>query len=98
MNTETIIKRENGTQYKISVNLYINYSDKAKWTVSIVTREKGKRKWHHLQDTLSDYQFRELSMENQRAHIQENYLRFITKEELLNVKIKLWESIKPTLS
>ena len=39
----------------------------------------------------------ELSMEERRTHTLENIKRFVTEEEILSVKLELWESFKPKI-
>ena len=97
MINETIIKREDGTSYKISVNTatYSYSGSKISYIVYLYYREKGKRKWLTVPDTLSDYEYRKLDMEARRKHKFENMLRFVSKEEIYEAKILLWELLKP---
>ncbi len=94
---QKIIVREDGTQYKITlrfvnysyINLYIDFS--------LNFREKGKKKWKDVPDDLSNWKYRELSMEDREKHRIENMLRFVSEEEILEAQLELWAKIKPTL-
>lgn len=96
MTHEKIIKRD-ATQYKIVVNLmFLDYlRTKIEYRIDVYYREKGKKNWLPLPDTLHDYEIRSLSSEDKDKHRIENTLRFISAEELLQAKMELWESIKP---
>jgi len=98
MTHEKIIKRD-ATQYKIVVNLmFLDYlRTKIEYRCDVYYREKGKKMWLPLPDTLHDYQVRSLPQEDKEKHRIENTLRFINAEELLQAKMELWESIKPKL-
>lgn len=96
MTHEKLIKRD-ATQYKIVVNLmFTNYlKTQYEYRVDVYYREKGKKSWLPLPDTLHDYQIRSLSPEDREKHRIDNTLRFISAEELLQAKLELWQSIKP---
>ena len=99
MRHEKIVKRENGMQYQICVNALIDsyMGGNVNYRVDVFCREKGKRKWLSLPDTLHDFQFRELSMEDREKHKDNNSLRFVTKEEIYDAKIELWNLLKPQM-
>lgn len=97
MNYEEILKREDGTQYKVSVSLRVDsYQEGFEYRIDVWTREKGKRKWMSLPDTLYDYQFRDLSMEDREKHRQENQRRFVSEDEILTAKTSCWMLLKPS--
>lgn len=96
MKREKVFKRENGTQYQIMVELHIDsIRESSQWKVQCWCRDKGKRNWLSLPDTLHDYAFRALSMEEREKHRNNNILRFVTAEEIMSVKLELWNLIKP---
>lgn len=98
MKHETIIKREDGTQYKLTVEIsIIHYEGNFRYYFSILTKQNGKKKWVDVPDTLHDYQFRSLSIEDREKHYAENALRFVTLEEIYNAKLELWNKLKPEL-
>ena len=98
MEHEKIIKRENGTQYKITVNLIVDsFRRNANiWRFDVYFREKGKKNWNSLPNTLHDHNIRSLSLEDRDKQRIENAYRFVTEEEVLSAKLELWENIKPT--
>jgi len=96
MKHEKVFKRENGMQYNIVADLYIDsIREVVRYTIQLWCREKGKKNWHLPPDTLHEYQFRSLSMEERESHKNTNILRFVTEEEILSVKLELWNKIKP---
>lgn len=97
MRHEKIFKRADGTQYKIDVNLLAN-SRSAEFDVGLETRAKGKRKWTGTSDSYVDTcEFRELNWEERGKFHKKKYLDHVTAEEILSVKLELWEMIKPKL-
>jgi hypothetical protein len=97
MTHEKIIKRNSGTQYKIVVAFHVSSYGKepAKYRVDAWTKEKGKRKWQDLDDTLSDWEFRKLDLIARDEHKCKNMLRFVSEEEIYSAKLELWEKLKP---
>ena len=96
---EKIIKREDGKQYRISVNVYLSgysYEQKIGYGISVEYREKGKRKWLSLPDNLNEWKFRKLSMEGRRNHKIKNTLNYVTEDEVYQAKLEAWEKLKPT--
>lgn len=96
MRHEEILKREDGTSYKISVQFAQFSWDEMKYKVNVEFRLKNKRKWLKLPDSLSDWDLRELSLEDRALHRDNNFLNFVTKEEIKSAKLELWNSIKPS--
>lgn len=99
MRHEKIVKRKNGMQYKICVNAHIDsyMGGSMQYRVDVYCKDKGKRKWLSLPDTLHDFQFRALSLEDRADHKSKNNLRFVTKEEIYDAKIELWNLLKPQM-
>ena len=97
MEHEKIIKRENGTQYKICVNCYIDryMGGNINYRIDVFCKDKGKRKWLSLPDTLYDFQYRSLSLEDREKHREQNILRFVTKNEIFCATNELWIKLKP---
>jgi len=98
MRHEKIFKREDGKQFQIIVEINIDTfrNELPTWRVSCYTREPKQKKWRFLPHTLGDYQIRSLPMIDREKHLYNNLLRFVTPEEILLVKIELWQKIKPT--
>lgn len=95
MTAEKIIKRENGSQVLITASFYIGHSDPSgNWSISVQTREKGKKKWLPVYNG-DDYDYRKLSLEDRRKFIRDAELKFCTLEEMHDVKMELWNALKP---
>lgn len=96
MTHEKIIKRDD-VEYRISASASITsyYGKDIIYDVSTHVRERGRRKWMDIPESLSDYEYRCLSMEDRRTHDYENMLRFVTKKEIFEAKIELWDKLKP---
>ena len=99
MRHEKIVKRENGMQYQICVNSHIDsyMGGTINYRIDVFCKEKGKRKWLSLPDTFHDFQYRALSLEDRAKHKDNNNLRFVTKEEVYEAKIELWNLLKPQM-
>lgn len=89
-----IIKRVNGDQLKISVYAWLD-NNKITYKTSVSYRLKGKKKWLDLPDTMSDWEIRDLSLEDREIHRWENTLRFVSQDEILEAQIEFWETLKP---
>lgn len=98
MRVDKIFKRENGVQYQITISFWVDsYSEVPRWDIGCYCKDKGQKKWRNIHNTLVDYEFRSLSMEDRRKHTDKNILRFVTPEEILSVKMELWNKLKPSL-
>ena len=93
MRHEKIIKRK-GTKYLIVVDFYFNrITGGPVWNVQCWI--KHKKEWNKLPDTISDRAYQRLNYADKERHDYTNILRFVTAEEILNVKLELWEKLKP---
>ena len=100
MRHEKIFKKENDTAYKIMVDVRLDnyrHNEIARYGCDVVYREKGKRKWLSVPDTIYEHHLRRLSMEDRTKHKDSNMLRFVSKEDILSVKLELWELMKPVI-
>lgn len=99
MRHEKIVKRDDGTQYQISVNGYLDsyISESMKYRVHVYYKQKGKRKWMNVEKEISDREYRRLSMDKRRDYDNDNNLRFVTKEEIYAARIELWNLLKPQM-
>jgi len=98
MKNEKIIIRENGNKLKIVVDTWMSsYSDCGPITyrVEVYIKEKYKRKWRPIPEELSVWEYRKLSKEAHEKAKKENQLRFVTEQEILEVKMKAWQELKP---
>lgn len=96
MRHEKVIKREDGTRVKITVELIsYRFVDKAlTYDVNVTYCEKGKKTWQPVYDTDS-FNYRKLSIEERREFIDAQKLLAATPAEILSAKLELWEKIKP---
>lgn len=99
MRHEKIVERKNGTKYQIFVNCHIDsYMGGAmNYRIDVFCKDKGSRKWLSLPDTLHDFQYRSLSLEDRAKHKELNSLRFVTKDEIYDAKIEAWNLLKPQM-
>ena len=97
MRHEKIIKHKDGTQYLITVDLLIDIYGEVdvEYRFGCRTRKAGKRNWMELPDEMGDYKFRSLSLDDRRKHTIDNILKFVSKQEILEAKLELWNKIKP---
>jgi hypothetical protein len=94
MNHEKIFKRADGSSVLISVSVSIEWSsNEPYWSRSVHVRAKGKRRWSGVYD---QYTPRGLSQPEREKLINEAELKHCTPDEVLQVKMDLWEKIKPT--
>jgi len=97
---EKIFNREDGTQYKITIVFITDMWGGGlppEYTVSVTTRQKGKRKWHALKSSLGFYTRRKTHPKVLRKCDLDDAVTVVTKEEILQVKLELWEKLHPTL-
>ena len=95
MNAEKIFKREDGSQVKITAGFHIGWSDNApKWHTSVLTRGKGKKNWLGVYSG-DNYEYRSLPMEDREKFILDAKLKHCTLEEMHEVKMQFWNSLKP---
>lgn len=97
MTHEKIVKREDGTQYQICVTAILDSyrTESMIYRVVVNRRFKGKRKWLRLGKEIYDHEYRRLSMDERSEYDNKNNLRFVTKEEIYDAKIELWNLLKP---
>lgn len=97
MEHHKVITREDGTKYQINVTILTDslYNETVSWRVNVVYKEKNKRKWKPLPTDLYDYQIRELNFKDKRKYYESNFLNYVTKDEILEAKLELWNKIKP---
>lgn len=95
MTHEKIIKRPDGTQYKIEVTFSSGYHDNFAYRVELWTRAKGKRNWYNINNKISDYDWRQATMAERAKMIDAEQLKHVSAEEILQAKTELWEKMKP---
>lgn len=93
MKSELILKRPDKSQVKITADFWADRRGFG-WGIHVQTKGPGKRKWCDFTDT-NDYSYRKLSMTERSEFVKASQLEVVTEEEILQAKMKLWESIKP---
>jgi hypothetical protein len=92
-----IIKREDGTRYKIDVRSYYdNYSNSMRYPFDVLKCLPKKRKFRNVVNT-DDWEYRCLTMDQRRVYEKELQLLYVTKEEIYAAKIDVWNSLKPSI-
>ena len=93
---EKELARENGTKYRIQVRARTEWhSDSIHYAVGVFQKEKGKRTWCNLHNS-DDYAWRRLQNEDRAKYEMGKYLEHVTASEIQEVKLELWEKLKPT--
>jgi hypothetical protein len=97
MRHDKILKREDGTQFRISVLLFFpSYSLKSiEYRISVYFKEKSKRLWKGLIKDIPDYKYRLLTSEQRAEYDYQNKLRYVTEEEIQEASLELWNLLKP---
>lgn len=97
MRHETILKREDKSQVKITIRLSVDAyrNDDPEWKVTIEHKLPRKRTW--LGFNTDDYKWRGLEFGSQERedYVHKWELQYVTDEEILQSKFAMWESIKP---
>lgn len=93
MQHEKIIRKKDGSRVKIIVNFYTDSfrNDGASYNHNVTTCKKGGRKFLEL-DGGNSYSNR-TSIE--RRKMREVKKETVTPDEILQVKLELWEMMKP---
>lgn len=96
MKHEKIFTRENGIQFLIQVSFISDsFRDTFEYRVQVMTREKGKKIWNNIETDIDSYSLRKLPWDQKAAYHYSNSLRFVSESEIMEVKIALWNKLKP---
>ena len=97
MKHSKIFTRPDGSKVEIEVTLTASWmvSDTG-WKVSIHTCAPKKRSWMGVYST-NDYDYRRLNQQEREDYILEKQMQHCTALEILEVKLELWNKIKPTI-
>lgn len=89
---EKIIKREDGSEVWVYVTLSV--SDKAFWDISVWRKTKRMKAFKNVVDIDSvSYRLKH----SRESYQKEMILAALSKEEMLEIKMELWNKLKPTL-
>lgn len=95
---EKIYKLEDGSRLKVVAQLIVDSTrGTVEYGASVYAAAPGKRAFAPIvnRDTFS---FRNMSMEERRQFTGKQLVAIAGEERLLEVKLELWESLKPTAS
>jgi len=96
LKTEEILRRDDGSRVKIILELWTPSFGEAEYRFHVQTCDKGKRTWRGLVNS-DNYSYRTLGMEERRSFHTAECMKIITDVELLDAKMKMWESFKPRI-
>jgi len=97
MKHSKIFTRPDGSKVEIEVTLSASWTaSDIEWSVSIHTCAPKKRSWVGIYST-DDYFFRKLNQKERADFILEKQMQHCTALEILEVKLELWNKIKPTI-
>lgn len=93
MTHEKIFKRKDGSRVKVSVWLYVHLN-KSNWGYSIFLREADSDRWI---DPFSDTEYitRVIKPKFKNTIKHDSFDNYISKKEIMEAKLELWEIIKP---
>ena len=95
MTHEKIFKRKDGSQVKVSVWLYVHQMQ-CNWGYIILVQEPDSDRWF---DPFSDrdYITRIVKPKNRESGLKlDTFDNYVTKKEILQTKMELWEMIRPS--
>jgi len=88
--------RPDGTKVLIEARVTIEWHrPKPNYEIAVCVCQPKKRTFYGVYDS-NDYEYRALKIVDRAAYILAKQLEVCTKEEMMEAKMKLWESIKPT--
>jgi hypothetical protein len=97
MKHSKIFTRADGSKVQIEVNLITSWSSSvAEWGISVHTCAPKKRSWYGIYSG-DDYDYRRLDANGRADYILERQMKHCTAAEVLEVKLELWNKIKPTI-
>ncbi|KAA6439435.1 hypothetical protein FEM33_14345 [Dyadobacter flavalbus] len=94
MTHEKVFERKDGSQVKVSVWLYVHQSQ-CNWGYVIFVKEAGTERWF---DPFSDrdYILRIVTPKYSKGMEMDTFDNYVTKKEILQTKMELWNMIKPS--
>lgn len=97
MKHEKIIKRDDGSRVRITVELAVEWNrDESRWSFVVHSCDKGKRTWRTPVNH-DDFSWRKLGTEERREEDQRRSLTLASREEVEQVMLELWQKIKPSM-
>ena len=89
-----IIKREDGSKVKLEIEImFLNNGKNIHYSVFIYTCAKNKRKFTEIN---TDYfKYVGLNIEELKLKAKEEYIKYVTKKEIMNECEVAWNKAKP---
>ncbi|HXS59747.1 MAG TPA: hypothetical protein VN703_02925 [Candidatus Sulfopaludibacter sp.] len=95
MRTEKLFKREDGTKVDIIITFHVaSYSERFSYSVSVSVCHPRKRTFNYVNDH-DNFTYRRLSQDEKDIYDMEQNLKYVTKEEIQETAIQLWNKFKP---
>jgi hypothetical protein len=94
MRHEKIIKRPDGTRYKITVTCN-EYREEFNWYFTCEVSQPGKKKFNPVYNNDST-EYRQLSMDKREAYATAKTYQFVTHDEVATTARELWNKLKPS--
>ena len=99
MKHSKIFLREDGSEVEIYTMIRIESSAhdycEITWLVDVAIKSPIEKEFHDCCDGMYDHGYRKSSKQARLKRKEERILEFVTKEEIQEVKIELWEKLKP---
>ena len=83
-------------EYKICVRVFLN-AHVIDYSIFVLCKQKGDSKWCEIEKDIENYEYRSLSPEERNEYNNLNSLRYVTKDEIYDAKIELWNLLKPKI-
>jgi hypothetical protein len=97
MKHSKIFTRPDGSKVEISVTLSASWTAAdVQWSINVSTCAPKKRSWYGVYSG-DDWDYRKLSGQERAEFILEKQMQHCTALEVLEVKLELWNKIKPTI-
>ncbi len=96
MTHEKIFKREDGSKVTVKVIYQTDWTTNSRWQIEVKTFGAGKIKEVNAVDT-NAIGYLKTNNRNREAYILKKQLEYVTPAEILEVKLELWEKMKPSI-
>lgn len=97
MNHTKVLRREDGSQVQIHVELVTDWRGSPRtWRWFVLHREKGKRKWLSKHST-DNYEWRRLRGGERWKYERDIYLQQVSEEEVLETMRELIAQLEPDI-
>jgi nucleoside-triphosphatase THEP1 len=94
LKSEKILRREDGSRVRIIVRAGEYRMTSFKYMTEVHVCKKGKRTWFSVTD-INSHEYRRLSSDERDSYVRQKQLEVVTEDEILQAKLKLWETLKP---